>query len=105
MSQKTEKHPSPEELAYRAQQEANPAAFPALAAVMDEMRELFDGDVVMVGGAEAGGRVGKMSSSFIPECTNCDGSVCHHPDKHRVWCGHRLVFASDRPETKKRGAR
>lgn len=104
MSQKAEKPLSPEELAYREQQAANRAAFPALAAVMDEMRDLFDGDVVMVGGAEAGGRVGKMSSSFDPACKDCDGSVCGHPDKLRVWCGHRLVYASDRPVTKKRGA-
>lgn len=72
---------------------ANRAAFPAVAAIVDEFRAAFGAGVRVLGGVEFG--TGKSFGVLTEHWAGCDGCegrrVCDHPDRATSFCGFRRV--------------
>lgn len=74
-----------------ARRAANRAAFPSVAAVVDEFRSAFGDDVVVLGGVEVatGAAFGKVEDEW-EGCRGCDGArLCDHPQRATSFCGFR----------------
>lgn len=74
-----------------AKRAANRAAFPAVAAVVDEFRAAF-GEVKVLGGTElaTGKSFGNGGGEQWPGCAGCDGrKPCDHPQRESSFCGFR----------------
>lgn len=76
-----------------ARRAANRAAFPGVGRLVDAFRAEFGDGVKVDGGHEAGNSFGVDS---WPACAGCsDGLGCGNS---KVFCGHRLVASSSKPQ-------
>lgn len=74
-----------------ARRAENRAAFPSVAAVVDEFRAAF-GEVKVLGGTElaTGKSFGNGGGEQWLGCVGCDGRrECDHPDRATSFCGYR----------------
>jgi len=74
-----------------ARRAANRAAFPSVAAVVDEFREAFGDDVRVLGGVEiaTGASFGPVEEAWAG-CVGCGGErPCDHPQRATSFCGYR----------------
>lgn len=77
-----------------ARRAANRAAFPEVAKIVDEFREVFGDGVKVEGGSEGGKSFGAQDMNAAA-CDGCDGKVCKRTDHASVFCGFKLVKQLD----------